>query len=52
MKAGDVVTLKSGSPHMTIQFKRSDGAFQCSWFLNGEFKEGHFVEESLQVVSE
>lgn len=50
IKQGDVVTLKSGGPKMTIQAEVKRDLWQCSWFDEGELREGMFVTESLQPV--
>ncbi|GAA5084329.1 hypothetical protein GCM10023210_04040 [Chryseobacterium ginsengisoli] len=50
LKRGDVVTLKSGSPNMTVKYKMQDGSWKCSWFdSNYELKEGNFTEEQLII---
>ncbi|UCA60465.1 YodC family protein [Chryseobacterium rhizoplanae] len=50
LKRGDIVTLKSGSPIMTVKYKLQDGSWKCSLFdSNNELKEGTFTEEQLII---
>jgi uncharacterized protein YodC (DUF2158 family) len=46
---GDVVTLRSGGPQMTIKFI-DEGDVYCEWFLNGEVKGATFVASQLEKV--
>jgi len=51
IKKGDVVELKSGGPHMTVEIPRDDvGLVACSWFNKGEHCSQSFVPEALRVV--
>jgi uncharacterized protein YodC (DUF2158 family) len=62
MNLGDVVTLKSGGPKMTLGFKTPSGAFRCYWFEEiemtlsasakswGELRDGVFKEEALTMA--
>jgi len=51
MQPGDVVTLKSGGPKMTIQ--EIDGAVaKCVFTLNGRFTAKDFPVVMLAVVEE
>ncbi len=45
---GDVVQLKSGGPHMTVQEIDDDGDVECQWFVDKDLKFGVFPPESLQ----
>ncbi|HBC3496597.1 TPA: DUF2158 domain-containing protein [Vibrio parahaemolyticus] len=45
---GDVVTLKSGSPLMTVGYINNDGKIFCQWFLEGEVKSYSFHPQSLE----
>lgn len=44
---GDVVTLKSGSPEMTIVNDADNGRFWCNWFVGAERREGCFHSAAL-----
>lgn len=49
-KPGDVVTLKSGGPSMTIRWvEAADGVEEayCEWFVDAEQKGGRFATTSL-----
>ena len=49
-KIGDVVTLKSGSPEMTIN---SDyyGSWTCYWFIDGKENSGTYDPKALELVN-
>ena len=50
VKEGDVVTLKSGGPEMTVdKLEQSRGEFRyfCIWFVNGERMSGTFNPAAL-----
>ena len=49
LKAGDVVSLKSGGPRMTISSKGTNGCY-CKWFSGEEVKHDTFTPESLEKV--
>jgi len=58
-ETGDVVTLKSGSPEMTVG-EKIDGKYDCCWFVllsgknykwDGPFS-GAFVGASLELVKD
>ncbi|EMH4156385.1 DUF2158 domain-containing protein [Serratia marcescens] len=51
-KAGDIVTLKSGGPDMTVKaFMSSQGnSFLCQWFAGKKLEQGYFKPESLVLV--
>lgn len=46
---GDVVTLKSGSPDMTI-VAEVNGNFQCAWFVDGNVHDAVFSPPSLDAI--
>ena len=58
-KIGDIVVLKSGGPKMTVASKfliqspagekTFEGFYKCTWFNNGEMKEGKFHQDALDV---
>ena len=65
-KVGDVVTLKSGSPKMTVfkldlhlttfgentgKFKDFYGLLDCQWFVNEELKSATFNQDALELVT-
>jgi uncharacterized protein YodC (DUF2158 family) len=54
---GDIVTLKSGGPDMTVRKvytkeMSSDfgGTYQCQWFAGKKLDSGSFPQESLVAV--
>jgi len=47
LKPGDVVTLKSGGPLMTIEKRETDGRFWCTWFNEKKQPDGRYFEEVL-----
>jgi uncharacterized protein YodC (DUF2158 family) len=49
IKKGDVVQLKSGGPHMTVQ-QTNDESAECVWFSGYEDKSAWFDLASLEVV--
>lgn len=49
-KVGDIVSLKSRGPRMTVVWIGSDGVM-CQWFNRaGDLKSGSFPVESLEPV--
>lgn len=48
-KIGDLVTLKSGSPVMTI-VAAIEGNFQCAWFVDGDVRDAVFSPPSLAAA--
>jgi uncharacterized protein YodC (DUF2158 family) len=49
-KKGDVVTLKSGGPLMTIRLIRHDGSLLCMWFdSKKERKEDDFDPDTVKL---
>ena len=55
IKAGDVVQLKSGGPHMTVSKLREwQGRTEahCDWFEGLTAKYGSFPLTSLRIVAE
>jgi uncharacterized protein YodC (DUF2158 family) len=58
LKVGDVVTLKSDGPAMTVQeFVELGGAsgmgnnhYRCQWFVAKKLESGVFPEDSLQKL--
>jgi uncharacterized protein YodC (DUF2158 family) len=52
VKLGDVVTLKSGSPKMTIDSIHTNGQVcNCVWFAGTEQKSGSFALATLTPAS-
>ena len=66
-KVGDIVTLKTESPKMTVsklnmtrrlrgatagQFDVFTGNVDCQWFLNDELKTATFNQDSLELSTE
>ncbi|KAA2245000.1 DUF2158 domain-containing protein [Chitinophaga agrisoli] len=66
-KVGDVVKVKSGSPHMTIsglstrfkslqeegaRMKRFDGIYFCTWFQDNRAFHDKFQETVLELVGQ
>jgi uncharacterized protein YodC (DUF2158 family) len=51
LKVGDVVILKSNSPHMTVEEIEKETVY-CKWFVAApwELKEGKFKAEMLERV--
>lgn len=54
LKVGDVVQLKSGGPHMTVNgFVGSSGQMAtCTWFEKNDHKQGNFAVDALKIVRE
>ena len=55
IKIGDVVTLKSGGPQMTvnkviIEVGEESKFVMCLWFKGTTLKEGKFHTDSLQKI--
>ena len=48
---GDVVTLKSGGPPMTIEVDKGDN-YVCVWFEGSEVKRGAFPSVTLMKDDE
>jgi uncharacterized protein YodC (DUF2158 family) len=51
IKTGDVVTLKSGGPEMTVNGFSSDHSnmVECVWFDGNVLREGAFYADALTV---
>lgn len=49
---GDLVTLKSGGPIMTVASNEGEGLFFCQWFVDNEAKQHTFEGASLQLYVE
>jgi uncharacterized protein YodC (DUF2158 family) len=53
-KPGDLVTLKSGGPKMTVKSTGmagfQDDDYYCQWFAGANLKSGHFKFDSLKRV--
>lgn len=49
IKKGDVVTLKSGSPPMTVCLIY-EGIITCDWFDGTENKRAYFTPEQLIIT--
>lgn len=48
---GDVVSLKSGGPHFTVEFVTSEGEVMCIWF-NGNLKNRESFDQKLLMKIE
>ncbi|MDB5206998.1 MAG: hypothetical protein JWR72_2073 [Flavisolibacter sp.] len=57
-KVGDVVSIKSHSEPMTIEYifyvqtsngKSFDDKYRCVWHLNGTYQKAEFVEDTLMI---
>jgi uncharacterized protein YodC (DUF2158 family) len=48
MKIGDVVSLKSGGPRMTVDEVRGDQA-HCTWFIDGKREGGWFAGAIMKL---
>ena len=49
MEVGDVVRLKSGGQHMTVEFFRDDSAV-CTWMDGAKPMRHTFKKSALEVV--
>lgn len=49
-KTGEVVSLKSGSPPMTVQKYVAEGRVLCTWYEAGGFKTEVFEPETLVKI--
>ncbi len=49
LKTGDVVTLKSGGPDMTVRWVEDRDAY-CDWFLGGKHEGAKFSVSQLKHV--
>ncbi|MCL6366201.1 DUF2158 domain-containing protein [Pectobacterium carotovorum subsp. carotovorum] len=47
VKVGDIVSLKSGGPEMTVKAVYSDGDITCQWFAGKKLESGDFPVSSL-----
>lgn len=50
IKAGDVVTLKSGGPHMTVECLPSTETASVRWFCGDEVRGFDFEIVALKLV--
>lgn len=50
-KLGDMVTLKSGGPDMTISGTGSQNELECTWYDGGEMRSGSFNPLILKTVN-
>lgn len=53
---GDLVTLKSGGPIMTVNSPRKNNAgyvigYNCQWFAGKKLEQGPFPTESLEPAT-
>ena len=48
LKIGDVVSLKSGGPNMTITYITEGGDLECSWFTKDGRDKDTFRADALQ----
>ena len=52
-KVGDVVTLRSGSPKMTVCIVDGERkTVWVQWFVDGKIERGEFVFDTLQKTGE
>ena len=52
-KNGDVVSLKSGGPEMTIDIVEADrGRVSCSWFVGNRLEQKYFLAETLVKIAD
>lgn len=49
-KAGDIVTLKSGGPKMTLRYEGVTGEWVVQWFVGTDLKQGTFAPDSLIIA--
>jgi uncharacterized protein YodC (DUF2158 family) len=50
-ETGQIVTLKSGGPQMTVQTSSAkDGYSHCQWFAGKKLEQGRFPAESMKLV--
>lgn len=53
LKIGDIVTLRSGGPRMTIRKEAGSSKWECQWFTrNDELKSDTFVTDMLEPVAQ
>ena len=56
MNIGDIVTLKSGGPKMTVTGIREANWIDCTWFIEGGKYDGPFyytfAEKALDMFTE
>ena len=55
LKIGDVVKLKSGSPHMTVSSRTVNTTTYevtvgCQWFVDSNLLQGWFGENALKLT--
>ena len=57
-KVGDIVTLKSGSPKMTVtkiiiseKTKMPNGFIKCTWFVDTSLNNNDFKQDALELVT-
>ena len=50
-KEGQIVTLKSGGPKMTVMTDATQGAVHCHWFGGKKLEHGIFREGELELVA-
>jgi uncharacterized protein YodC (DUF2158 family) len=51
LKSGDVVTLRSGGPRMTVVEQSGDDVV-CQWFVKTNIEKKVFKEATLQLASQ
>jgi len=50
-KAGDLVSLKSGGPIMTVDsVERGFGSVVCVWFAGAKRESAHFKTDSIEAA--
>jgi len=52
LKKGDVVQLKSGGPHMTVDQVSDGNKIKCIWFVQTELKVDYFNVETLDKIDQ
>ena len=50
IKPGSIVTLKSGSPKLTVEIVSSDNKAGVSWFADGEYQFVTLPISALQLA--
>ncbi|WP_026464580.1 DUF2158 domain-containing protein [Adhaeribacter aquaticus] len=48
-KIGDMVTTKTGTQTMTVDFLTKNGEYNCKWHEEGVLREGEFKPDVLEL---